>query len=153
MRVWLKVSGRFVCFRYKSRLCRASAEVLIKSMSKHIRKNGIPVSLGSSGWRDSKSRSRVATMPFSLWNLTAKQRCIRNLPGFPSLSLFPNCPTQWTTFRKNLVSLVSLLLSIVQFGRERNGDVPVDSNATIPGPCWHRLRQCGRCTSKWHSRP
>jgi hypothetical protein len=20
-------------------------------------------------------------------------------------------------------------------------------------PCWHRLRQCGRCTSKWHSGP
>jgi hypothetical protein len=51
---------------------------------------------------------------------------------------------QWTTFRKNLVSLVSLLSSIVQFGRERTGDVPVDSSATIPGP-WHRLRQCGRC--------
>jgi hypothetical protein len=45
-----------------------------------------------SGRKDSKSRSRVATMPFSLWNLTAKQRCIRNLQGFPSLSQFPNCP-------------------------------------------------------------
>ena len=31
-----------------------------------------------------------------------------------------------------MVSLVSLLLSIVQFGRERTRDVPVDSNATIP---------------------
>ena len=48
------------------------------------------------------------------------------------MSLFPNCPAQWTTFRKNLVSLVSLLPPIVQFGRERTRDVPVDSNATIP---------------------
>jgi hypothetical protein len=112
-----------------------------------------PVPFAMAGAWDSKSRSRVATMPFSLWNLTAKQRCIRNLQGFPSLSLFPNCPAQWTTFRKNLVSLVSLLPPMVQFGRERTGDAPLDSNATIPGPCWHRLRQCGRCTSKWHSGP
>jgi hypothetical protein len=73
--------------------------------------------------------------------------------GIPKLVPVSQLSRQWTTFRKNLVSLVSLLLSIVQFGRERTGDVPVDSNATIPGPCWHRLRQCGRCTSNWHSGP
>ena len=73
--------------------------------------------------------------------------------GIPKLVPVSQLSRQWTTFRKNLVSLVSLLPPIVQFGRERTGDVPVDSNATIPGPCWHRLRQCGRCTSKWHSGP
>ena len=63
--------------------------------------------------------------------------------GIPKLVPVSQLSRQWTTFRKNLVSLVSLFPPIVQFGRERTGDVPFDSNATIPGPCWHRLRQCG----------
>ena len=52
--------------------------------------------------------------------------------GIPKLVPVSQLSRQWTTFRKNLVSLVSLLPPIVQFGRERTGDVPVDSNATIP---------------------
>jgi hypothetical protein len=43
-----------------------------------------------SGRRDSNPRSQVATMPFSLLDLTAKHRCIRDLPEFSVLPFFPN---------------------------------------------------------------
>ena len=42
------------------------------------------------GRRDSKSRSRVATMPFSLLDLTAKHHRIRDLPEFSGAPFFPN---------------------------------------------------------------
>ena len=43
-----------------------------------------------SGRRDSKPHSRVATMPFSLLDLTAKHRCITDLPEFSSLPIVPD---------------------------------------------------------------